>query len=163
MLEYRELRKEDFEAVMALELRPIELKEGQVAHGLPTDELLADSIASSSYAWVITWRGRVCGVFGLALHKGPELTVGVPWLLSNEAPFRVASGLFLRTSKDIVEFMRTKCDLLTNIVSEANETSIRWLRWLGFTMVPEKIIFDNDPTFPFVRFTMGGKGVPQHV
>lgn len=162
MLEYRELRKDDFEAVMALELRPIEIREGQAAHGAEADELLAASIACSRYAWVITYRGKVCGVFGLALRHDPleDVTIGVPWLLSTESTFSVHRGLFLRTSKDVVDFMRSKCDLLTNFVSEENVPSIRWLRWLGFTISPDRIYFENDLTFPFVRFTMEGKGAP---
>jgi hypothetical protein len=156
-LEYREFLPSDFEAVMALELRPIELREGWAAHGLHHEEALALTLASSQYIWVMTYNEKVCGVFGLATHGA----LGIPWLLSNELPFILSKnrGLFLRTSRQIVMLMQSRVDKLMNIVSLENQESVRWLRWLGFTVdTNNPFTFDRDPDLHFVVFEMRGRG-----
>jgi len=156
-LEYREFVKEDFEDVMALDLRPIELREGWASTGEEPMERLALSLSLSRYLWVITYREKICGVFGLAVNTEEGVVYGTPWMLSNALPFAPYShrGLFLRTSKQIVMLMRSKVDLLMNIVSLENTESVRWLRWLGFTVdETTQHTFDRDPELRFVWFSM---------
>jgi hypothetical protein len=148
-LEYREFSSDDFEAVMSLDLRPIEVRESWASAGVTPEEALAHSIGASRYVWVITCDDKVCGVFGLAIQE----QIGIPWLLSNEVPFalRESRGLFLRTSKQIVMLMLSKVDMLVNIVSLENVDSVCWLRWLGFTIDETKTFtFDRDPNLHFV-------------
>jgi len=156
-LAYREFVKEDFEDVMALDIRPIELREGQASTGEEPLELLALSISRSRYLWVITYMEKICGVFGLHIFEENGVKYGSPWMLSNDLPFASYSnqGLFLRTSKQLVQFMKSKVDLLMNIVSLENKESCRWLRWLGFTFVEsQSFTFDRDPGLHFVWFRM---------
>ena len=156
-LAYREFVKEDFEDVMALDIRPIELREGQASTGEEPLELLALSISRSRYLWVITYMEKICGVFGLHIFEENGVKYGSPWMLSNDLPFASYSnqGLFLRTSKQLVQFMKSKVDLLMNIVSLENKESCRWLRWLGFTFVEsQSYTFDRDPGLHFVWFRM---------
>jgi len=156
-LAYREFVKEDFEDVMALDIRPIELREGQASTGEEPLELLALSISRSRYLWVITYMEKICGVFGLHIFEENGVKYGSPWMLSNDLPFASYSnqGLFLRTSKQLVQFMKSKVDLLMNIVSLENKESCRWLRWLGFTFIEsQSFTFDRDPGLHFVWFRM---------
>jgi hypothetical protein len=156
-LEYREFVKEDFEDVMALDLRPIELREGLASTGEEPMERLALSISLSRYLWVITYKEKICGIFGFAINKEEEIVYGTPWMLSNDLPFASYSnrGLFLRTSKHIVMFMRSKVDMLMNIISLENKESVRWLRWLGFSLDENtSFTFDRDPELHFVWFSM---------
>jgi len=157
LLEYREFTKEDFEDVMALDLRPIELREGWATTGEEPMERLALSISHSQYLWVVTYREKICGVFGLAVSTEGDVTYGTPWFLSNDLPFAsyMNRGLFLRTSKQIVSYMQSKVDLLMNIVSLENKESCRWLQWLGFNFDENKsFTFDRDPELHFVWFSM---------
>jgi hypothetical protein len=155
-LEYREFTKDDFEDVMALDLRDIELREGRATTGEEPMERLALSISLSRYLWVITYRGEICGIFGLAVNKEEGVIYGTPWMLSNDLPFATHSnrGIFLRSSKQIVLFMKSKVDVLMNIVSLENVDSVRWLRWLGFHIDDKPFTFDRDPELHFVWFSM---------
>jgi hypothetical protein len=155
-LEYREYTKDDFEDVLALDLRAIELREGWASTEQDPMERLALSISLSKYLWVITYRRKICGVFGLAISAEEGVTYGTPWMLSNDIPFATHShrGLFLRTSKQVVMVMRSKVDLLMNIISLENKESVRWLRWLGFKIDDKPFTFDRDPDLHFVWFSM---------
>jgi hypothetical protein len=161
-LEYREFTKEDFEDVMALDLREIELREGWAFTGEEPMECLALSLARSRYLWVVTIDDKICGVFGLTIQEYEGGILGTPWFVSNEAPFSTFAlrGLFLRTSKQIVLFMQSCCDQLTNIVSLENKEAVRWLRWLGFTLdESNQMTFDRDPELHFVLVRwVRGKG-----
>jgi len=161
MLEYREFTKDDFEAVMALDLRAIELREARAFTGADPEEVLALSIANSCFLWVATYESKICGVFGLTIQEFEGGILGTPWFVSNEVPFstRKSRGLFLRTSKQIVLLMQGICDQLTNIVSLENKEAVRWLRWLGFTLdESNQMTFDRDPDLHFVLVRWVGKG-----
>jgi hypothetical protein len=155
-LTYREFVPSDFEEVMALDLRPIEVREGRASTGEEPLELLALSLARSCYLWVATINEKICGFFGLAVYTEEGVTYGTPWFLSNDLPFAVHSnrGLFLKSSKRIVLFMKSKVDVLMNIVSLENVHSVRWLRWLGFQIDDKPFTFDRDPELHFVWFSM---------
>jgi len=160
-LEYREYEAQDFEDVMALELRPIELREGWAVSGVDPMDCLALSIYRSRYLWVVTMDGKICGVFGLTMQMMDGVILGTPWFVSNEEPFSTfkSRGLFLRLSKQIVLFMQSCCDQLTNIVSLENKEAVRWLRWLGFTLDENyQLTSDRDPELHFVLVRWSGKG-----
>ncbi len=77
--------------------------------------------------------------------------VGVPWLLSTEQALK-HKRQFLELSPPVIQEMLDMCPKLVNYVHADNKLSIRWLRWLGFT------IEDPKPAGPskelFHRFTM---------
>ena len=77
--------------------------------------------------------------------------VGVPWLLSADQALK-HKRQFLELSPPVIEEMLDMCPKLINYVHAENRLSIRWLKWLGFT------IEDAKPTGPggelFHRFTM---------
>ena len=146
---------------MALELRPIEMREGRALTGQNPMDVLALSLSRPSpcYLWVVTYWDKICGVFGLTLF---EEGLGVPWFVSNEVPFSdyASRGLFLRKSRDLVSFMKSRCTHMINYVSLENTKAVRWLRWLGFTIDEnETYTFDRDPDLRFCHVRMGcGKG-----
>ena len=77
--------------------------------------------------------------------------IGVPWLLSAEQALK-HKRKFLELSPPVIEEMLDICPKLVNHVHIDNKLSIRWLKWLGFT------IEDPKPTGMhgelFCRFTM---------
>lgn len=42
---------------------------------------------------------------------------------------------FLRGSRDVLAHLDTKFDMLLNVCDARNEVHIRWLRWLGFSLI----------------------------
>jgi hypothetical protein len=73
--------------------------------------------------------------------------VGVPWLLSTEQALK-HKRQFLELSPPVIEEMMSMCSRLVNYVHVDNKLSIRWLKWLGFT------VEDPKPGELFHRFTM---------
>lgn len=59
--------------------------------------------------------------------------VGVPWLLSTEQALK-HKRQFLELSPPVIEEMLNLCPKLVNHVHAENRLSIRWLKWLGFTI-----------------------------
>jgi len=59
--------------------------------------------------------------------------VGVPWLLSANQALQHRSQ-FLALSPQVINEMLTICPKLVNCVHSENKLSIRWLKWLGFTV-----------------------------
>lgn len=76
--------------------------------------------------------------------------LGCPWLLaSNELP--LIAREFIPISKQWVNSLQEKYDVLTNYVHSKNTVSKRWLKWLGFNLLNERTLGMNGETFqPFV-------------
>lgn len=151
-LGFRAYTEQDYEAVMALELRPIELREGWAISGMDYRDTLALSISLSQPQdlWVSTVGGEVSGIFGITLFEEGEM--GVPWFVSNTKTFatRTNQKLFLRYSRDFIEWMEYRCTYMVNVISTENTKSIRWLRWLGFEIdTTNTFSYDHDPALQF--------------
>lgn len=69
---------------------------------------------------------------GLVL-RGFLTGIGVPWLLSAEQALKHKRE-FLKLSPPIIEEMLDICPKLVNHVHIDNKMTIRWLRWMGFTI-----------------------------
>ncbi len=92
--------------------------------------------------------GRVVCMFGV----GPAAiisTTGIPWLLTTDGVERHARA-FLKRNKAVVAAMRAKYPLLRNYVDERNTVAIKWLKWLGFEILPaEPFGVEGLPFHPF--------------
>lgn len=75
---------------------------------------------------------------------------GSPWLLGTRDALRLKRN-FLVTSSGYVRRMLRLYPQLTNYVDVRNRASIRWLRWLGFTLLdPVPIGIHGELFHPFV-------------
>lgn len=61
--------------------------------------------------------------------------IGVPWLLSARQALDYKRQ-FLELSPPVIDDMLQTCPKLINFVHSENKLSIRWLKWLGFTIEP---------------------------
>lgn len=106
------------------------------------------SLAASRQAWVGLADERV--VFIVGVGSGTILCLtGVPWLLATNKMEQHARR-FLRESREMVAVMREDYALLRNYVDVRNRVAIRWLRWLGFEILPpEPFGIDSLPFHPF--------------
>lgn len=117
---------------------------------LPADALRV-SLGLSLKAWTGTVDGVPMCIFGVAplsLMSG----YGAPWMLGAEGLERHAVA-FLRRNRPFVAEMRAVFPRMENWVDARNAASIRWLRWLGFTIHPAAPWGAHD--LPFHRFSMG--------
>lgn len=95
-------------------------------------ESLNTGVQLSHYSVVTRCDDIPLVIFGLVVQD--VLTgKGVPWMLSSTHALD-RKRIFLQYSPSIVKEMAQLCPHLYNYVHVDNTVSIRWLRWLGFTI-----------------------------
>lgn len=98
------------------------------------EEALSLCLLASRKTHVGLVDGKVICIFGVgSVHL--LSTTGVPWMLATYELDKHARG-FLRKSKPVVMKMLSGYTLLRNHVDARNRAAIRWLQWLGFTLLP---------------------------
>jgi hypothetical protein len=145
----------DHAVAMAPHLRPADAAEIHAASGRTAEQALLTSLALSTHAWTAVIDGRPACIWG----AGPLSLVlgrGCPWLLGTSEVERQARP-FLRLSRAFLAEMRATYPELENHVDARNRTSLRWLRWLGFTIAPAAPW--GFLGLPFHRFRMGWEDV----
>ncbi len=117
---------------MAPKMRKADIQEIWAATGEMPDEALIRSIQSATGAWAGYWDNEICCIFGVS----PESIIsgkGNIWMLGTEL-IEKHPTVFLRHSVQVVKDMHKSYRYLHNWVDVRNEVSIRWLKWLGFTL-----------------------------
>ena len=71
--------------------------------------------------------------------RGVLSDVGIPWLLSAEQALNYKRE-FLKLSPPVIDEMLDIYPKLVNHVHSKNKLSIRWLKWLGFTIEDPELI-----------------------
>lgn len=116
---YGNLRKADYEEVYA-------------ATGRDPNEALYEAWHRSFYRWAIIWQGETIGLFGVGAATLMGYT-GVPWLLGTNKMEEI-KFTFVKQSISWVKHMLTLYPVLENWVDARNKLSIKWLKWLGFSV-----------------------------
>ncbi|WP_421930037.1 hypothetical protein [Nitratireductor rhodophyticola] len=115
----KRMRRQDRDEVMA-------------ASGKMPREALEFSLLKSTIAYTGTVDGRPEVMFGagdINILNG----IAAPWLLGTKAVERHHVA-FLRHSVEWRDQLLRRYSILRNFVDDRNHVSIRWLRWLGFTL-----------------------------
>lgn len=95
--------------------------------------------------------GELACIFGLAPLHGLLGRLAAPWMLGTPVIDRNRSVL-ISESKRYRDRMLSEYPHLLNCVDARNKKSIRWLRWLGFTIHPAKPY--GEAQLPFHLFEM---------
>lgn len=95
-------------------------------------EALIDGWNQSMLSVIVTINNEPCVMIGLVIRDILS-GIGTPWLLGTEGALKYKSQ-FLKLSPDIVNEMLELCPLLINYVHTENKHSIKWLKWIGFTI-----------------------------
>lgn len=75
--------------------------------------------------------------------------LGVPWMMGTDA-LEVHARAFLRGSREWIEEMKEEFPLMRNQVDARNVVAIRWLKWIGFDILPAAPYgLDQLPFHPF--------------
>lgn len=82
--------------------------------------------------WTIVFDGEPIGMFGVG-RATLMSDRGIPWLLATDKLVEI-QVIFLKSCKKHVQNMKIGYNILENYVSIHNKTSLRWLKWLGFTI-----------------------------
>lgn len=145
----RRFRESDLPVVLNLELRQSDKDELKASVGLDPADAILISLLHSTEKWVVVHDNKIEAVFGVSWV--PERQLAVPWFLGTDK-IEDYSITFIRQSKKIVEDWLDRYGVLFNLVDSRHTASIRWLKWLGFTVDEEVEVTLSDPNVPFYRF-----------
>lgn len=136
-------------------LRPGDLAEIAAASGREPDIVLQRAWDISELRWAGLAGGQVVTLFGAA-RLTTLSTVGIPWMLG--AKELAGEGLSVgRESRHYLRVMRSQFSRLENMIDARQKRSVRWLRWMGFTV--ESALPWGVSGLPFHRFWIGGSHV----
>jgi hypothetical protein len=153
-----EIRPATMADARTLVLRRADREEIDALTGGDPQEALAESVARSASAWAGVADGALVCLFGVvpapSEAEGPASPAGVagiPWLLGADSVAAYGRP-FLRRNRAYVRAMLRDFPVLANVVDARNAVSIRWLRWLGFTLGPPQPM--GVKCLPFIPFEM---------
>ncbi|MCL8384158.1 hypothetical protein [Xanthobacter aminoxidans] len=78
--------------------------------------------------------------------------LGQPWMMGSDVLDKHTVE-FLRASRKWVEEQQARYETLNNVVDARNAKHIQWLKWLGFEVAKEPILWGSKllPFYPFER------------
>lgn len=135
---------------MAPLLRPFDREEIAIMFGPDPAEMLRHGIERSSHAYAAIEGGvpfAIGGVVPLSMMGGE----GMPWMLGTQGVVRNRRW-FLRESRRQLARVFDTYDHLHNVCDARYEKSVRWLRWLGFTIGDPVPVGDRG--LPYLPFSM---------
>lgn len=136
--------------VFAPLLRKADELEVDAAAQQTPEEALTDGLKYSDPCYAAFWKGEPLCMFGVVPHNMPEdpERFGAIWLLGTDLIDEMGLG-FLRASQQWIEDFSEIYVALGNRVDCRNEAHIKWLNWLGFTLLqpeefgPYKLLFQE--------------------
>lgn len=117
---------------IARRMRQADRDEVFAASGRSPVGALTFSLRKSSHAWTAIIDGVPEVMFGVG-ELNVLAGIGAPWLLGTDAVDRHYVA-FLRRSVWFRDQLLRRYPTMRNFVDVRNRASIRWLRWLGFTL-----------------------------
>jgi len=123
---------------MAPNLRAADVAELQASLGdlMDTEEILQVSIEHSDDPRTVELEGEPIAIFGVVDSKEEIPKVGYVWLLGTNR-IKDIRNQFLRRCKEQLSEQEKPYEVLTNFVDARNKVHIKWLRWMGFTIIRE--------------------------
>lgn len=119
-------------ADLVVHIREVDKREVQSISGREISELLLAPRPYSHKTWAAKSDEGLVALFGYANYES-QPGVGVPWLLGTDLIEKHEKDL-LALSKPYTKLMEQLFTKLHNYVATDNESAIRWLSWLGFTI-----------------------------
>jgi hypothetical protein len=112
-------------------MRQADVDEVWASNNVTPRQALEQGVAASKSCTTMLIDGVACVIFGLVVTDFLSGR-GCPWMLASRDIMR-HKRMLLKESPPILAEMMRECDYLSNYVHGKNTSSIRWLRWLGFT------------------------------
>lgn len=105
------------------------------------NEYVVRGLQASVCAFAGLIDGRCFCLFGVR-PDSLTATSGSPWLMTS-ADIVQAKIAFAKASRQYIPYLRNRFTHLHGFVYEHNTVSIKWLRWLGYTVSPEPVTARN--------------------
>lgn len=103
--------------------------------GLDPNEYVVRGLHASVCTFAGLIDGRCFCLFGV-IPDSLTATSGEPWLMTS-ADLKEGKIAFAKASRQYIPYLRQRFTHLHGWVYEHNVVSIKWLRWLGYTVAPE--------------------------
>lgn len=140
-----------YHQIINLKLKEDDVKEVEASSGLPYRRILQKTVNKyKDSMYLILYKGRVSGIFGVVPSGNPG--IGVGYLLTddklNEYKWDMA-----RYSVDVFIHLLKKWWIITNFVSSEHKVSVTWLKKLG-ARFDGKVYLLSDEKVPFYKFEL---------
>lgn len=130
---------------LAKTMRQADIDECWAAHHFSPYEALKHSLYHTDRPQTGLYDGRVICIWGIG--KMSYLSKeGIPWMLTSNLVNKHYREFLRRGLKCLID-IKKEAVILVNMVDARNKRSIRWLKWLGFTVHdpipfgPDKMLF----------------------
>ena len=127
-------------------LRRADVEEVQAFSGISPALAVAFSIAQSRPGFCVLYEDKPAAIFGAAPVDNNK---GCIWLLGTDE-IEKHPVTFYRMSKKIFPAIMKDYQYLENYVDARNKLSLRWLKWLGFTVEDAQIMGAENREFHHV-------------
>lgn len=111
------------------QMRVADVREVWELGGLSPFEAIEQSLAHEGIHFTALFDGEPAAIFGV-VHPSILAAVGIPWLLGTPLLERYWRA-FAKASRDVMDELKTRYPVMTNVTHAENTLSVRWLRWLG--------------------------------
>lgn len=122
-------------AACAANLRADDVAELEAAGLTDIVAVMDAALPACLWAELALWRDQPIAMFGVRALPGGE--VGVPWMISTETIDTAERAAVARAGARAVRRMQADFEILTNMVHASNATAIRFIEWLGFTVLDD--------------------------
>ena len=130
-------------------MRSADVRECWAANHYAPYDALKHSIYHTNRPLTGLYTGKVMCIWGVGkiAYLSKE---GIPWMLTSNL-VDIHYREFLRQGRGLIEDMKKEAVILINMVDTRNRKSIKWLKWLGFTIHPSVPFGPDDMLFhPFI-------------
>jgi len=117
---------------IARNMRQADIEEIWASDNYTPLEALMSSWKMSKYNVVITINDEPCVMMGLVVRDMLSGN-GIPWMLGTDTALKYKKKFFTEVP-DVMNQMLNICPRLYNYVHSKNKVSIKWLKWIGFTL-----------------------------
>lgn len=126
----------DDAAVMAPRLRSVDVEEIKASSGANPLESLSRAVIISDHCRTGLANGEIVLMFGTVRHclLGDNASI---WMLATDA-LAQHSTKFLRECTNEIVSISKDYGIIENWCDARNGVTLRWLKWLGFTIEPQK-------------------------
>ena len=138
------------EAIKGIKMKKIDEIEVVALSGTasPLGDKVVESCKISEKAFIILDGDEAVGVFGIAEKD----SIGIPWLICSDK-VNMKKLELVRESRAVVDYFKSKYDILTNLIHSKNEKSIRFLKHLGFEFCDKSVqITEGERRHTFLQF-----------
>ena len=136
---------------LSSKLRKSDIEEVLASHNFAPKEAVSVSVELSTHSYAVRVNNALVMIYGVSMLH--DKNGASPWMLATDELQKHAIK-FYRITKKHVDEMYKQYGYLENYVDARNALSIRWLKWLGFTI--HKAEPYGIEQLLFHRFTMGG-------